>query len=118
MVKIIMLMSDDYCASLYFSLSQYLKKNGGVNLLQFCLAVEDFNKKMMVSLILCFTFVWLSQFATYHATTNYNIMMILCIPGFDYLRKLNVYEENHNFSSGGRQNDNVIKPSSGGRPTR
>ena len=28
---------------------QYLKKNGGVNLLQFCLAVEDFNKKMMVS---------------------------------------------------------------------
>ena len=27
---------------------QYLKKNGGVNLLQFCLAVEDFNKKMMV----------------------------------------------------------------------
>ena len=30
-------------------LLQYLKKNGGVNLLQFCLAVEDFNKKMMVS---------------------------------------------------------------------
>ena len=29
-------------------LLQYLKKNGGVNLLQFCLAVEDFNKKMMV----------------------------------------------------------------------
>ena len=32
-----------------FSSPQYLKKNGGVNLLQFCLAVEDFNKKMMVS---------------------------------------------------------------------
>ena len=31
-------------------LLQYLKKNGGVNLLQFCLAVEDFNKKMMVGL--------------------------------------------------------------------
>ena len=28
---------------------QYLKKNGGVNLLQFCLAVEDFNKRMMVT---------------------------------------------------------------------
>jgi len=27
---------------------QFLKKNGGVNLLQFCLAFEDFNKKMMV----------------------------------------------------------------------
>ena len=91
MVKKIMLISDDFYESLYFSPSQYLKKNGGVNLLQFCLAVEDFNKKMMVSLILCFTFVWSSQFATYHATTNNNIMIIWCIPGCDYLRKLNVY---------------------------
>ena len=36
------------CSQKQFLL-QYLKKNGGVNLLQFCLAVEDFNKKMMVS---------------------------------------------------------------------
>eukprot|EP00092_Neocalanus_flemingeri_P010563 GFUD01011379.1.p1 GENE.GFUD01011379.1~~GFUD01011379.1.p1 ORF type:complete len:908 (-),score=173.35 GFUD01011379.1:129-2510(-) len=34
--------------SLLYPFLQYLKKNGGVNLLQFCLAVEDFNKKMMV----------------------------------------------------------------------
>jgi len=33
---------------LLYPFLQYLKKNGGVNLLQFCLAVEDFNKKMMV----------------------------------------------------------------------
>ena len=34
--------------TLLYPFLQYLKKNGGVNLLQFCLAVEDFNKKMMV----------------------------------------------------------------------
>jgi len=34
--------------ALLYPFLQYLKKNGGVNLLQFCLAVEDFNKKMMV----------------------------------------------------------------------
>lgn len=34
--------------SLLYPFLQYLKRNGGVNLLQFCLAVEDFNKKMMV----------------------------------------------------------------------
>lgn len=33
---------------LLYPFLQYLKRNGGVNLLQFCLAVEDFNKKMMV----------------------------------------------------------------------
>lgn len=34
--------------ALLYPFLQYLKRNGGVNLLQFCLAVEDFNKKMMV----------------------------------------------------------------------
>merc|ERR1719342_1680496 len=34
--------------ALLYPFLQYLKKNGGVNLLQFCLAVEDFNKRMMV----------------------------------------------------------------------
>ena len=33
---------------LLYPFLQYLKKNDGVNLLQFCLSVEDFNKKMMV----------------------------------------------------------------------
>lgn len=33
---------------LLYPFLQYLKRNGGVNLLQFVLAVEDFNKKMMV----------------------------------------------------------------------
>ena len=33
---------------LIYPFLQYLKKNGGVSLLQFCMAVENFNKKMMV----------------------------------------------------------------------
>ena len=33
---------------LIYPFLQHLKKNGGVNYLHFCLAVETFNKKMMV----------------------------------------------------------------------
>lgn len=34
--------------TLLYQFIQFLKNEGGINLLQFCLAVEDFNKRMMV----------------------------------------------------------------------